>query len=304
MKHSIFALPALLRPALFLASASQSSFSVQDDLLAFPQYDVKFSEDFVSESQAQAQLHSNEELREQANNAPPSQIEHYRPADSRVSNNGQDDEAVKFEYERMMLDGQPYLCSIPQVAKVDKKSGVNDTLTKQEEEKELSRATDRGWELLSGMQGNCIYFISGWWSYRFCYNEGVRQFHQLPPSRGVPPFPPVEDPGIEGYTLGSYTNQDDAQEGATAKGRREHEVQSPLDASELTATKKSKPGYGDLVQRGESRYLVQKLDGGTKCDLTGKPRKVEVQVSAFELNRACTILLTPMFKVPLQPESL
>jgi protein OS-9 len=284
MKHSIFALPALLRPALLLAAASQNSFSVQDDLLAFPQYDVKFSEDFVSESQAQERLRSNEEVRERANDAPPSQIEHYRPADSRVSGNGPEDEAVKFEYEHMMLDGQPYLCSIPQVARVDKKSGVNDTLTKQEEEKELARATDRGWELLSGMQGNCIYFISGWWSYRFCYNEGVRQFHQLPPSRGIPPFPPVEDPGIEGYTLGSYTNQGDAQESGTGKGGREHDVQNALDASELTTKKKGESGYGELVQRGESRYLVQKLDGGTKCDLTGKPRKVEVQVSAFVLN--------------------
>jgi protein OS-9 len=304
MKHSIFALPALLRPALFLAAASQNSFSVQDDLLAFPQYDVKFSEDFVSESQAQARLRSNEELRERANDAPPSEIEHYRPADSRVGGNGAEDEALKFEHEYMMLDGQPYLCSIPQVAMVDKKAGVNDTVTKQEEEKELARATDRGWELLSGMQGNCIYFISGWWSYRFCYNEGVRQFHQLPPSRGVPPFPPVEDPGIEGYTLGSYANQDDAQEGITTKGRREHGVQSALDASELTAKKKSEFGYGELVQRGESRYLVQKLDGGTKCDLTGKPRKVEVQVSALVLGVVGWTALTSIFQVPLQPASL
>jgi protein OS-9 len=280
MKRSIFALPALLRSTLFLATASQHSFSVQDDLLAFPQYDVKFSEDFVSESQAQARLRANEELKEREDEAPPSQIEHYRPADSRVDGDGPKEEAVKVAHEYMMLDGQPYLCTIPQIARVDDGAGVNDTLSKAEEEKELARATDRGWELLSGMQGNCVYFISGWWSYRFCYNEGVRQFHQLPPSRGVPVYPPVEDPGVEGYTLGLYSKQDNEQGGEPTKEGREHGVQGALDAGELTKRKKSESGYGELVQRGESRYLVQKLEGGTKCDLTGKDRKVEVQVSA------------------------
>lgn len=285
MKHCIFALPALLRPGLFLASASQHSFSVQDDLLAFPQYDVKFSEDFVSETQAQEYMRSNEKLRDQANDAPPSQIEHYRPGSSRLGESDQEGDEPKVEYEHMMLEGQPYLCSIPQVFKPEKAKDANDTLSKQEEEKELARATDRGWELLSGMQGNCIYFISGWWSYRFCYNEGVRQFHQLPPSRGVPPFPPVEDPGVEGYTLGMYASETDkgVKDGKVGykEDGREHEVQSALDASEVGTKKRMGSGYGELVQRGESRYLVQKLDGGTKCDLTGKDRKVEVQVCLF-----------------------
>ena len=43
-------------------------------------------------------------------------------------------------------------------------------------------------------------------------------------------------------------------------------------------SKRKRSGQGELVQRGESRYLVQKLGGGTVCDLTGKERKVEVQV--------------------------
>ena len=56
MKH-FWALPAVLRPALVLAS--QHAFSVQDDLLAFPQYEVHFSEDYVSEEQAQLHIKSN-----------------------------------------------------------------------------------------------------------------------------------------------------------------------------------------------------------------------------------------------------
>ena len=304
MKQSVFALPALLRSALFLATASQHTFSVQDDLLAFPQYDVKFSEDFVSESQAQARLRINEELRDREDDAPPSQIEHYRPANSRVGGEGPKEEDVKVAYEYMMLDGQPYLCTIPQVARVEDRAGVNDTLSKAEEEKELVRATDRGWELLSGMQGNCVYFISGWWSYRFCYNEGVRQFHQLPPSRGVPVYPPVEDPGVEGYTLGLYAKQGNQEGGETTKEGGEHGIRSALDASDLAKQKSSESGYGELVQRGESRYLVQKLEGGTKCDLTGKERKVEVQVSAHASRARGSSLANHDVPVSLQPASI
>ena len=278
MKHSIFALPALLRPALLLAAASQNTFSVQDDLLAFPQFEVKFSEDFVSESQAQSRLKSNEQLLQSKDDAPPSEIEHYRQVEGRAGNDGKREDEGRREHEYMVLDGQPYLCSVPQVSKPAEKSNVNDTSSKAEEEKELARATDRGWELLAGMQGNCVYYISGWWSYRFCYGEGVRQFHQLPPSRGVPVYPPMEDPGVEGYTLGKYNKTQKQEDGTKKEGQQSNEVQSVLDESGLAAKKKSSSGYGELVQRGENRYLVQRLEGGTKCDLTNRERKVEVQV--------------------------
>nr|GFD60541.1 hypothetical protein [Tanacetum cinerariifolium] len=78
-----------------------------------------------------------------------------------------------------------------------------------EEEKELVRAADRGWELLEGMRGNCIYYLSGWWSYSFCYNNEVKQFHQLPPSRGVPIYPPVEDTSVHSFVLGRFSNKDE-----------------------------------------------------------------------------------------------
>lgn len=274
MKYSIFALPALLRPALLLAAASQTTFSVHDDLLAFPQFDVKFSEDFVTESQAHAHLQSN---RNAAGNdhgdTPPSNIQQYRGGAHSDANANENENDVRLEYESLLLDGQRYLCSIPQVTKPDNASGANDTLSKAEEEKELARATDRGWELLSGMQEQCVYFVSGWWSYKFCYNDGVRQFHQLPPSRGVPVFPPMEDPGVEGFTLGTYKEPDKE---AEAK-RQEREGINAVDVG--GQPKRRAPATGELVQRGDSRYMVQRLEGGTRCDLTGRDRRVEVQVS-------------------------
>ncbi|KAI6885751.1 hypothetical protein KC360_g3421 [Hortaea werneckii] len=287
MRHFL-ALPAILRTSILLASASQHTFSVHDDLLAFPQYEVKFVEDYLTELQAHSKLRSSDDPRGQGHSDGDQQIEQYRHSDGSGRNDGEGKQEQKLIHEHMVLDGQPYLCSIPQVKLPrEEQAGRNDTLTKAEEERELARATDRGWELLSSMSGNCVYFISGWWSYRFCYGQGVRQFHQLPPSRGVPVYPPVEDPTVGGFQLGLYQgekakqdkNSDDEPAPATAAGKGdESEMESALDISEgLNAKHHSSGSGGELVQRGENRYLVQRLGGGTKCDLTGKDRKTEVQ---------------------------
>ncbi|KAM0715046.1 hypothetical protein Q7P37_009511 [Cladosporium fusiforme] len=268
MKH-FWALPALLRPALVLGS--QHAFSVNDDLLAFPQYEVHFSENYLSEDQAQTILKNNGHSDINAD----SQVEHYAsPPGDESHQKVEETEDEKLEYEMMLHHKQRYLCSIPQVEKPSAQPKENDTLTKAEQEKELARANDRGWELLAGMHGNCIYYMSGWWSYRFCYNQDVKQFHQLSPSRGMPPYPPVEDPNTQAYMLGRYSE---------AKARRNEERHSEekwegegaLEVSEHAVRKTG--GHGELVTRGESRYLVQKMEGGTECDLTGRERKIEVQ---------------------------
>lgn len=291
MRHFL-ALPALLRASILCASATSHTFSVHEDLLAFPQYEVKFAEDYVTELRAQSRLQSNGELDTQTDRDASAQIEQYRPNEDGDDSGRDRKEKQKLEHEYMMLDNQRYLCSIPQIQKPNDDAGRNDTLSQAEEEKELARATDRGWELLSGMSGNCVYYFPGWWSYKFCYGQGVKQFHQLPPSRGVPVFPPVEDPSVPPFQLGLYQSEEEKKEGesddetttqitaqAETQGLSESEVENALDVSEGSKAKHRRSGNSELVQRGESRYLVQRLGGGTKCDLTGKDRKVEVQVS-------------------------
>ncbi|KAF2859098.1 hypothetical protein K470DRAFT_265483 [Piedraia hortae CBS 480.64] len=184
------------------------AFRVHEDLLAFPQYEVHLLDN---------------------------------PPDAEETT-GREGESAQ---EQMMLDGRKYKCEIP-VVKASGAAGANETTDKAEQEKELARATDRGWELLDGMKGHCIYYVSGWWSYKFCYGKSVRQFHQKPFIRGMPVYPPVEDPNVEAYELG-------------------------------VALQKPAAKTGELVQRGEIRYLVQHMDGGTECDLTSKSRTIEVQ---------------------------
>jgi hypothetical protein len=170
-------------------------------------------------------------------------------------------------YERMMLDSQPYLCSIPQVV-TKPQNATEAAMSKADEAREIARATDRGFELLKELDGKCLYFISGWWSYSFCYGKEVKQYHQLPPGRdNVPIYPPIEDPRVPSYVLGSFQGYEP---------RYKHIDGQQVDQNTLEATAKA----GDLVHmqsKGDMRYLVQKLDHGTMCDLTGRPRKIEVQ---------------------------
>lgn len=135
-------------------------------------------------------------------------------------------------------------------------------LSRAAEEKELARATTRGWELLSGLEGECLYFVSGWWSYSYCHNREVRQFHQKAPASGAQiSWPPTEDPGTPSYVLGQVSPEKRAKE------------------KKLKEEGKSQRGEGtELQATGELRFLVQKLGGGTTCDLTRKERKIEIQV--------------------------
>jgi hypothetical protein len=181
----------------------------------------------------------------------------------------------------VVVKGQRYLCSIPILPE---ESPQNNTVSaeeaKAEEEKELMRATDRGWELLQGMQGSCIYYVSGWWSYSFCYKAEVKQFHQQAAGRGIPIYPPLEDMSEKSFILGKYVEpkklgkKDDRKTLGTEQGSKEMDDEGIK--KEETAL-----GLPKLETRGASRYMVQRLSGGTECDLTGKARKIEIQASYF-----------------------
>lgn len=173
-------------------------------------------------------------------------------------------------YESMMIAGQRYLCSIPRIPPEESMPPVNQTSV-EEEKRELERATTRGWELIKGMEEGCLYFLSGWWSYSFCPGEGVRQFHQLPPGRGVPMFPPIEDKNVQAYILGRF-------EGAPKEGGERKTLDGEVKKQNVNSADIREKGLAKLEQKGEVRYLKETLKGGTTCDLTGKERRIEVQV--------------------------
>ena len=243
------------------------------------QFQVVFSENYISDVDAESKLasaSSSSSAQAQATSSSgkdrtsetSAELSTWKndPGDAETHGSSSASPEIPQEYEYMVLDSSPYLCSIPQASHPPQ----NKTLaasSKADEEKDLARAADRGWELLKELEGHCMYFVSGWWSYSFCYNTDVKQFHQLPPGRGgVPVFPPIEDQKVPSYVLGKYQGE------RTYRTQSERQqIRGPTDDTAMSLD------ISQLQTKGDMRYLVQKLSGGTTCDLTGKDRKIEVQ---------------------------
>ncbi|PKX90964.1 PRKCSH domain-containing protein [Aspergillus novofumigatus IBT 16806] len=251
-----------LTPLLVLACAgsgawaSKKAFNIHDDLLAYPQFQVFFPDEYILDTRARELLQNQQE-----SSSTSADKTFAEGNDAQVYLGGRKDksedddkealEGPGFTYEEMLLDGQRYLCSIPQVDNEDKNqtNGAEST-SKEDEQREIARATDRGLELLREMEGKCMYYISGWWSYSFCYKKQIKQFHALPSGPGVPNYPPIEDSATHAFVLGRFPNSGDED----LEGDAEH--------------KKTTTDVAELQTKGGSRYL---------CDLTGKDRKIEVQ---------------------------
>ena len=234
------------------------------------QFEIVFPDEYILESEARSLLErpnsksaasaTASQLSSSIQDRNPSDLEKQVP----LSDNRDEDKGSEFGgegrvievYEEMILHGQKFLCEIPAVKDNNK---VESSTSTTDEEKELARATDRGLELLREMEGKCLYYAAGWWSYSFCYMDEVRQFHAVLPGNGVPAYPPLEDRTTHSFVLGKF--------------------RKPTEEEDDTSSSRKKPTTEVSVRetRGDSRYLVQYLEDGTTCDLTDRPRKIEVQ---------------------------
>ncbi|OBT80398.1 hypothetical protein VF21_00773 [Pseudogymnoascus sp. 05NY08] len=253
---------AALIAAVGLASASQTVFSIHDDIDAFPQYSIVFSPSSISSSEAADLL------------SPP------RPS------NGAEPAAIPLEYTRLLLHSKPHLCSIPRPP-TEERNLTSEALHKASLALELSRANDHGWELLAPLGKSCLYYTSGWWSYKFCYNDSITQFHAAPPQPGRPQFPPVRDPRTPQFVLGrakkipgqdSKTHGKFYDDGSSEKAEGGSDIElrgsQEEEGSEFYEDDEIK---GVLQDNGDNRYLAQKMKSGTLCDLTMRPREIEIQ---------------------------
>ncbi|XP_060079073.1 protein OS-9-like isoform X2 [Ylistrum balloti] len=112
---------------------------------------------------------------------------------------------------------------------------------KKEEEEKVAMETGIP-ELLKPLEGGpCLFKNKDWWSYEFCYGKYIRQFH-------------IEDGKIVGDVtfLGYY--------------------ESEFDWNNNTDQDKRVKNYNRL-----NRYHSQQYINGSRCDLTGRPRKTEVR---------------------------
>ncbi|WDK09123.1 glucosidase II beta subunit-like protein [Colletotrichum graminicola] len=253
-----------------LCGARHPGFSIHDDLAAYPQqYEIVFPESFILEHEAQALLdRANPHSTYSAEFSTASDISQNIREAGDADNAGSGTAAEVLEkYEIMKTQNSRYLCSIPVLEPQTPENHTATELAKQEEARELAKASAHGWELLGELDGKCLYFMSGWWSYSFCYNRDIVQFHALPTvPNGQPPVP---DPHTAKYVLGRV-HKSPSQRQPTQDGGQQQQKQQ-------TTKSGDPPANTDLQIKGDQRYLVQRMDGGTLCDLTGRERTVEVQ---------------------------
>ncbi|KAL8364855.1 hypothetical protein RB595_003907 [Gaeumannomyces hyphopodioides] len=291
----------LVAAGLRLCSARHHAFSIHEDMLAHPQFDVVFSNSFIWEDEALAVLQgktkltsatiSSESAPTDARSSVKKTAQKAQDDTKRKQDAGSDDDddstvVLSEKYELINHPPFRFLCATPVLAPTAAPNHTATELAKAEEAREVERAAARGWELMGGLEGRCLFYQSGWWSYTFCYNGDVVQFHALPPQSGGSP---VRDPSAPEYVLGRSLPQSADSSGGNAKnggagGRRGgfdidtagREEQAVLQQNS-GSSKHTPAGTTEMVVKGDQRYLVQRLDSGTVCDLTNRPRTIEIQ---------------------------
>ncbi|KAI5862235.1 glucosidase II beta subunit-like protein-domain-containing protein [Durotheca rogersii] len=268
--RALLVLSWLLSPS----QARQPGFSIHHDLLAYPQFEVVFSESYISEIDAQALVektnpsHPNYEPDFVARSLLTSDIQ---PGEDRDvvddPSDGESGPKVTESYEIMSMPTQRYLCAIPIIESPPPPNKTATELAKAEEARELARASAHGWDLINGLDGTCLYYMSGWWSYSFCYGHDVVQFHALPAS--IKTGPPMKDPHTTAYVLGKVPDPQ-----STSRSSRRGQSNPPNDKGHPAG---AAPPNTELQVKGDQRYLVQKMGEGTICDLTGRERTIEIQ---------------------------
>ncbi|OTB04543.1 hypothetical protein M426DRAFT_320664 [Hypoxylon sp. CI-4A] len=267
--NTLFLLGSLL---LQLSQARQPGFSIHHDLLAYPQFEVVFSEAYISENEAQALVektnpsHPNYEAEFPGQTDLAASVRASTEEEDNVNANGHDVKQNAESYEIMNAPPHRYLCAIPVIEAPPPPNKTATELAKAEEARELARASAHGWDLMSGLDGKCLYYMSGWWSYSFCYNQDVVQFHALPAS--IKSGPPLRDTNTAEYVLGR------AQDPNSPRHSRRGRSNPPSNEGQPATTV---PPNTELQVKGDQRYLVQKMGDGTICDLTGRERTIEIQ---------------------------
>jgi len=254
-----------------LCRARQPGFSIHHDLLAYPQFEVVFSDTYISESDAQALLdrpdvahpsYDAELASETDLSATVRAVDH-----DQVPGATDYIAAIAESYEVITMPPHRYLCAIPIIEPPAAPNKTATELAKAEEAQELARASAHGLDLINELDGTCLYYMSGWWSYRFCYGQDVVQFHAIASS--VKGGPPTRDISTAEYVLGRVP---DPHLASRSSRRGQHRQQNDQDSPSVPTSPTT-----ELQVKGDQRYLVQKMGDGTICDLTGRERTIEIQ---------------------------
>eukprot|EP00494_Astrolonche_serrata_P026337 UN26598 len=112
---------------------------------------------------------------------------------------------------------------------------------------------------LTGLKNNCYKTVNGWWTYEFCFDKQLRQYHEEKTKDELTGVMKT-DITVE-YVLGKH-NKD----------------------KEVVLFRTGKQS---------TNYLEETLDQGTECDITGEKRVTSVRYRCFPEKKSIQIL-TPI----------
>ncbi|KAG0322698.1 Protein OS-9 [Podila horticola] len=243
-------------PAFLFPVQSFSSDFVFQDLLAQPQYDVKLLKQFLPMSAVEPERlkHGNIHRQQSPNEAP-------RIETTASYGNDKSEQTQYHDSSRLVMtspDGQRWSCIIPPKPTI---KAEESTKTPQEIAEEERKNIERGLELLQPLTKDCLKKEINYWTYEYCHEKHVRQYHAVKGADGRS----QEDQNEQLNVLGTF----EAPPGVQGSTRNE--------ASTLKSLSRQSGTITDLVASQDKKYLVQRWENGNHCKLIGKPRKVEIQ---------------------------
>ncbi|KAG9067824.1 Protein OS-9 [Linnemannia hyalina] len=251
---------------------------VYNDLLAHPQYDVQFLEEVVPASSVASRSSTHRRQQRQAQ----AQIGMKK---SETQDQEQQEETTRESPSIVVMtdaDGMRWSCMIP--PKMVHEIKAPPELTPQEIKEEERRSVQRGLELLDHLSRHCLLMKRDFWTYEYCHKRWIRQYHAVHSNGQWVPDTPENTYVLAMYQSEENNNNNQAHPDNEA-ALQQRSPSSSITESTVTTT--------ELEVSNERKYLVQRWDNGDLCDLTGQPRKVEVQFQCAPFDDRIQVVTEP-----------
>ncbi|PVU90908.1 hypothetical protein BB559_004392 [Furculomyces boomerangus] len=263
----------------FVKAEAHQGFLLRD-LLEYPKYVIEYVKEPIEESQVpryikeieNGYIYSKNNLKESDSKSETTQKD-LKKLDSNVS-----EEKGHISYEATIFRTEiapfyKYICSIPYInddffSQATTHPKLN--LSESEKEKTILLAL----KALKKLENSCLDLSNGWWEYSYCHEQKIRQFHKSLPSESEE-HKKIHD--LEFY-LGRYSKRLDVNPPRTSRNTESTSDDESIDYH----TKYTKKELFELrktsLQKSDRRYYLSQIwSGGTVCDISKQPRKVEVQ---------------------------
>ncbi|ORX66603.1 hypothetical protein DL89DRAFT_286302 [Linderina pennispora] len=213
---------------------------LMEDLLSYPQYEINFLEDLLPASQLQNAIDRTRQNNERLKG----------PHANDVADKAPDTDII---YEPIVLKATKkwkFLCRVPQVdsekVRMEEREREDTAVPTGVDAREVERQSiERGLQLLEPMKPGCLTYVEGWWTFEYCHDRSVSQFHR------------IEQAEPDEYELIKYRLGDPSQ-------------RKPLGLPEV-------PNGQTLDGETEDTRTTQTWGGGSVCEITRRPREIEVQ---------------------------